>query len=263
MPPPASPRFPSPALPVALPRAAVAVLLLCVAACVSRVPAPVEERTPRPAPAATVPAPPPVATPAAEPDWRPPSYTVKRGDTLYAIALDHGLDYRELAVWNSIENVNLIRVGQVLRLSAPGEPAPAGAAGVQTAPLKVVPPVVAGDARTAPPPAPSAVDPSSRNSESYKTQPKALKEPYSEQAMRDVARMAGATATATAPRPLRRRLPKARARPRARPRPARRRNPRVLPSSRASSRSPHPHPDPQPTTATRRSTGCGRPRAGS
>ena len=39
-------------------------------------------------------------------------YTVKRGDTLYQIALDHGLDYRELAAWNNIENVNVIRVGQ-------------------------------------------------------------------------------------------------------------------------------------------------------
>ena len=35
-----------------------------------------------------------------------------------AIALEHGLDYRELAAWNSIENPNLIRVGQVLRLAA-------------------------------------------------------------------------------------------------------------------------------------------------
>jgi lipoprotein NlpD len=189
----------SSALSVAVSRAAVVVLLLCVAACVSRVRAPVEERTPRPAPAATVPAPPPA--PVAEPDWRPQSYTVKRGDTLYAIALDHGLDYRELAAWNNIENVNLIRVGQVLRLSAPGEPVPVGAAGVQTAPLKVVPPVVAGDARTVPPPPPvqPAVDSSSRNSESYKTQPKALKEPYSEQAMRDVARAAGAAAVAAPP----------------------------------------------------------------
>ena len=46
---------------------------------------------------------------------------MKRGDTLYEIALDHGLDYRELAAWNDIENVNLIRVGQMLRLAAPGE----------------------------------------------------------------------------------------------------------------------------------------------
>ncbi len=52
------------------------------------------------------------------PTGGPQTYIVKRGDTLYAIALDHGLDYRELAAWNNIENVNLIRVGQVLRLAA-------------------------------------------------------------------------------------------------------------------------------------------------
>ena len=53
-----------------------------------------------------------------------PTYTVKRGDTLYKIALDNGLDYRELAAWNAIENINVIREGQSLRLTAPGEPAP-------------------------------------------------------------------------------------------------------------------------------------------
>ena len=200
MPPPASPHFTVPAPFAAVPRVAVAALLLCVAACASRVPAPVQDRSPRAVPAAAAPAPAPAATPAAEPDWRPQSYTVKRGDTLYAIALDHGLDYRELAAWNNVENVNLIRVGQVLRLSAPGEPAPQGAGGVQTAPLKAVPPVVAGDARTSPPPsAPSAVDPGSRNAEAYKTQPRAAKEPYSEQALRDVARASGTAAPAPPP----------------------------------------------------------------
>ena len=69
---------------------------------------------------------------------------MKRGDTLYKIALDNGLDYRELAAWNAIENVNLIREGQSLRLTAPGESAPA-ATGVTTTPLRTIPPVTAGD----------------------------------------------------------------------------------------------------------------------
>ena len=38
---------------------------------------------------------------AAEPEAPGPTYTVKRGDTLYQIALDNGLDYRELAAWNT------------------------------------------------------------------------------------------------------------------------------------------------------------------
>ncbi len=108
-------------------------------------------------PSSTTPAPPPPRT-GAEPDWRPQTYTVKRGDTLHAIALEHGLDYRELAAWNAIENPNLIRVGQVLRISPPGEPtAVAGSEpspGVTTAPLRSAPPVV--ESRAVPAPATAA-----------------------------------------------------------------------------------------------------------
>lgn len=47
---------------------------------------------------------------------RPATYTVKAGDTLYAIAWRLRLDYRELARWNGIDGKYLIRPGQVLRL---------------------------------------------------------------------------------------------------------------------------------------------------
>jgi lipoprotein NlpD len=182
-------------------------LVLVLAACASRTPAPVSERPPPP-PRATVapPPPPPAREVQPEPDWRPQTYTVKKGDTLHAIALDHGLDYRELATWNGIENPNLIRVGQVLRLSAPGDVVPGTAvagAGVVTAPLKPPPPVVPGDAR--PVPSPSAQPlamPGPRNAENYKSAPKAIKEPYTEQALREVQRAQAApppAAVAVAP----------------------------------------------------------------
>ena len=54
------------------------------------------------------------------------------------IALDHGLDYRELAAWNNIENINVIRVGPgaapdgARRRSRRRRPRPR----VQTAPLR-------------------------------------------------------------------------------------------------------------------------------
>ncbi len=51
--------------------------------------------------------------------WEPDTYTVKRGDTLYSIAWRHGLDYRELARWNRLENQDLIHPGQVLTLRGP------------------------------------------------------------------------------------------------------------------------------------------------
>jgi lipoprotein NlpD len=78
------------------------------------------------------------------------SYIVKPRDTLFAIALDQGLDYRELAQWNSLDNPNLVRVGQVLRLTPPGTVAPASASStgdeaVQIQPIAVATPVKALD----------------------------------------------------------------------------------------------------------------------
>ncbi|MDA8224683.1 MAG: peptidoglycan DD-metalloendopeptidase family protein [Betaproteobacteria bacterium] len=74
-----------------------------------------------------------------------PAYVVRKGDTLYSIALDHGLDYRELAQWNGVEDSNRIHVGQTLRLAAPGAQAvqggggAAGADAAQTVPLHAQP----------------------------------------------------------------------------------------------------------------------------
>src|SRR3990172_9040743 len=97
------------------------VLLMAAAAlaagCASRQLAPVIERAPA-AQITTTPAAPPA--PAAAVDQRPETYTVKRGETLYGIALDHGLDYRELAEWNGITNPNVPGVGDTRRLRAPG-----------------------------------------------------------------------------------------------------------------------------------------------
>lgn len=52
---------------------------------------------------------------------KPGYYSVQRGDTLVRIALDHGQNWRDLARWNQIDNPNLIEVGEVLRVSPPGE----------------------------------------------------------------------------------------------------------------------------------------------
>lgn len=47
------------------------------------------------------------------------TYTVKRGDTLYSIAWRYGLDYKEVAKWNAINERFEIKVGQILTLTSP------------------------------------------------------------------------------------------------------------------------------------------------
>lgn len=56
------------------------------------------------------------------------TYTVKRGDTLSAIARRHNLDYKELARWNRIGRDYVIHPGQTLRLSPPTRSASSSAA---------------------------------------------------------------------------------------------------------------------------------------
>ncbi|MHB9119788.1 MAG: peptidoglycan DD-metalloendopeptidase family protein [Burkholderiales bacterium] len=63
-------------------------------------------------------------------DWRPKTYTVQKGDTLFGIALEYGFGYREIAEWNGIDDPNRINTGQVLRLTPPnGNVAAAAPAG--------------------------------------------------------------------------------------------------------------------------------------
>ena len=103
------------------PRIALVLLLVLLAGCAGRKgSAPVYDARPPKAPvakpAAAAPAAPVPAAPRASADGL---YTVKRGDTLYSIALEHGADYRELAQWNALEDPTKIRVGQQLRVTAP------------------------------------------------------------------------------------------------------------------------------------------------
>lgn len=47
------------------------------------------------------------------------NYSVRPGDTLYAIAFSYGLDHREVAAWNRIAKPYVIYPGQDLRMSPP------------------------------------------------------------------------------------------------------------------------------------------------
>jgi lipoprotein NlpD len=50
---------------------------------------------------------------------KPGYYTVKPGDTLIRIGLDHGQGVKDIARWSGVDNPNRIEVGQVLRVEPP------------------------------------------------------------------------------------------------------------------------------------------------
>ncbi len=92
-------------------------VLALLTGCVATRPAPVTDRLPPQTRAPAKPAPRIAQVPVPD-QSRPEFYTVKTGDTLYSIALEFGLEYRELAAWNNIDP-SRIRVGQQLRLTPP------------------------------------------------------------------------------------------------------------------------------------------------
>lgn len=49
-------------------------------------------------------------------DYESSTHIVRRGETLYTIAWQRGVDYRDLARWNALSNPDLIYPGQRLRL---------------------------------------------------------------------------------------------------------------------------------------------------
>lgn len=96
-------------------RAAAGYIVLCgviltLAGCggTGKHPAPIRESGPKPAREAKV----RIAAPTG-------FHVVQPGDTLYGIAFENGLDYKELADWNGLADPNLILAGARLRLTPP------------------------------------------------------------------------------------------------------------------------------------------------
>lgn len=116
-------------------------------------------------------------------DWRPDSYTVKKGDTLYSIGLEHGLDYREIAAANNIYEPFTINIGQKLSLNSlktTEANIEGDAATYENEDGVIISPIAAGDtvtsSNTGPATVVSAVTP-------VLTTPKAIREPYSKEAL--------------------------------------------------------------------------------
>ncbi len=172
-------------------RVFVGVLFILLTACTSNPPAPVIDRTPQSKPLPPTIKPVSKSTDAGK-DWRPDSHIVKKGDTLFGIGLEYGVDYKEIAAANNIGPPYPIQIGQKLDLTSfKTKTLPAAEVsktedaknedGVVITPMKTEPAVV-GD-KTAPvtsagveKPIVSAVTP-------VLSEPKAIREPYSLEAM--------------------------------------------------------------------------------
>jgi len=157
-----------------------AITLTLAAGCATKTPAPVVER------AAPVKTPAQASSPVRSVEY----HTVKRGDTLYSIALEYGQAYRDVAAWNNIDNPNMIRVGQQLRIAPPEGVAVARP--IDTPAVFETRPLAA--ARGQP------------NTETVKREPKGGKQPFTEQALasaqkEEPARKEPTSAVSTRPEP--------------------------------------------------------------
>ncbi|HUX90696.1 MAG TPA: peptidoglycan DD-metalloendopeptidase family protein [Gallionellaceae bacterium] len=101
-----------------------------------------------------------------EQDSRPQFHVVQKGDTLYSIAFENGLDYREVAEQNNIGNPSAIQIGQQIKLMPPEEGV-GERSRIESKPLAAASsmPIVKKD------------------------QPKVVKLPYSEQAVAQIEKM--------------------------------------------------------------------------
>lgn len=112
-------------------------------------------------------------------DGRAQIYVIQKGDTLYSIAFENGMDYREVAEQNNIENPAAIQIGQQIRLS-PQEEGVIEKVRIESKPL-------------------AATAPATTVKKDY---PKIAKLPYSEQAVAQITSLqqeSGQVTTVTVP----------------------------------------------------------------
>lgn len=161
----------------------VALLSILLISCASTQQAPVIDRMPGKT----------ATKSASDKDWRPDLYTVKRGDTLYSIGLEHGYDYKEIAQANNIKPPYIIHVGQLLNLkqakaiaATPAQTAPASiteSSGVVITPLDMGGSVESGVLDGSPTEATPATSAAISTEPPLLNEPRALREPYSEKAL--------------------------------------------------------------------------------
>jgi lipoprotein NlpD len=155
-----------------------------LAGCANNSPAPVSNRSPTG-----------LEKPAAV-EVKPGYYMVKKGDTLYSLALDHGQDHKDIVAWNNIDNPNLIRIGQILRVAPPEGAAASSTANsaiVETRP--VAPPIEIESRPVDGKPVVAVAAAGATNT--LKREPKGGIQPYSDDAWAQIQKPASAPAAAT------------------------------------------------------------------
>ncbi|MBL8471439.1 MAG: peptidoglycan DD-metalloendopeptidase family protein [Rhodocyclaceae bacterium] len=155
-------------------RAAIWCAATVLAGCASGPPAPVSDRGGTPVTAPQAP--------------RSGYHVVRKGETLYSIAQEHGQDWREVKAWNGIDNPNMLRIGQELRVEPP-EGAAVAKPVAGPAPIEVRPLGPAGTAAEA------GARPGAEG-DTFKRAPKGGIKPYSEEALAQARRDEGSAAAA-------------------------------------------------------------------
>lgn len=107
------------------------------------------------------------------------THTLQKGETLYSIALQNNIDHRELAMWNNIDNPNVIKAGDSIRLSAPNVPSASTTASATSAATQatVVTPLILSAQPSA------TTERGATNSTVLKTEPQGGKLAYTDQAL--------------------------------------------------------------------------------
>ena len=142
------------------PRLLVLAVVLVLAGCTSKSPAPVSDR-------------------GGQYSATKGTYVVKAGDTVRSIAREFGMDYRELIAINNIESPDRIAPGRVLKVKPPVSVVAAGSSSAVAEPI-------ASDLVVAKPLGNESLvekRPLIGSSGTLKREPKAGKEPYSDQAL--------------------------------------------------------------------------------
>jgi lipoprotein NlpD len=163
------------------------IIFAFLASCSSTPPAPVIDRLPANKPGATN-----TGSSAKKPnrstykagDWRPDTYVIKKGDTLFSIGLEYGYYYKDIAQANNISAPYNINVGQTLKFSALKDKS-------VTAEVKPAPTTLSDGVEITPINTDTNSSSTSTTSVVTKattiasiTEPKAIREPYSEEALK-------------------------------------------------------------------------------